>query len=242
MCGICGIFEFKDQMQIDESVLMSMLRVMRHRGPDDEGVHIEKTLGLSMCRLSIIDLVSGKQPMYSEDKCIIVVFNGEIYNYRDLRDKLQKRGHTLSTASDTEVIIHLYEDLGEDCVHELRGMFVFAVWDTRSQRLLIARDRLGIKPLYYSKANQRLVFGSEIKSILQHPDIQACIDYESLGDYLSRRHVPSPRTLFADISWCAIKMGLMFIHIGIYLLLQVRIDFLVKTRLPSDSCTCYANQ
>jgi asparagine synthase (glutamine-hydrolysing) len=199
MCGICGIYEYKDRMPIEQSVLMSMIHVMRHRGPDDEGIHIEENVAIGMCRLSIIDLVSGRQPIYNEDKHITVVFNGEIYNYRDLRDKLNKRGHVLSTASDTEVVIHLYEDLGEECVQELRGMFAFAIWDARKQRLFIARDRLGIKPLYYSHVNQRLLFGSEIKSILQHPAIQSRIDFEGLGDYLSRRHVPSPRTLFNDI-------------------------------------------
>jgi len=170
-----------------------------HRGPDDEGFFVASNVGLGVRRLSIIDLAGGKQPIYNEDKSIVVVFNGEIYNYSELTEHLRQRGHTFATNSDTEVIVHLYEEFGQDCVHELRGMFAFAVWDTHHRRLFIVRDRLGIKPLYYTQAGERLVFGSEIKAILQHPEVQARLDLGGLSNFLSLRYVPAPQTMFADI-------------------------------------------
>jgi asparagine synthase (glutamine-hydrolysing) len=199
MCGICGVYDYKSQRLVDRQILYDMLQAIRHRGPDDEGVYIDNDLALGMRRLSIIDLVGGKQPICNEDGSVVVVFNGEIYNYRELAEQLRRRGHTLETASDTEVIVHLYEDLGEDCVRELRGMFAFAVWDSRRRRLFLARDRLGIKPLYYTLSGDRLVFGSEIKAILQHPEVQARLDMVGLGHFLSLKYVPAPQTMFADI-------------------------------------------
>jgi asparagine synthase (glutamine-hydrolysing) len=176
-----------------------MLDVMQHRGPDDEGTHIDHDLAIGMRRLSIIDLGGGKQPISNEDGSIIVIFNGEIYNYRTLRTQLHQRGHTFKTSSDTEIIVHLYEDLGDACVHELRGMFSFAVWDTRRRRLLIARDRLGIKPLYYTQVGNRLVFGSEIKVLLQHPAVHTSMNMLALTNFLSLKYVPAPQTMFENI-------------------------------------------
>jgi asparagine synthase (glutamine-hydrolysing) len=199
MCGICGVYEYEKHVPVDRHVLGDMLRVIRHRGPDDCGVHLDKDLAIGMRRLSIIDLNGGKQPICNEDGSVVTVFNGEIYNYRSLREQLESRGHRLATASDTEVIVHLYEDFGEECVQHLRGMFGFAVWDVRRRRLFVARDRLGIKPLYYTQMDGRLIFGSEIKAILQHPSVQACLNAEGLSNFLSLKYVPAPQTMFKGI-------------------------------------------
>jgi asparagine synthase (glutamine-hydrolysing) len=177
-----------------------MLQSIQHRGPDDDGVYIDTDLAIGMRRLSIIDLEGGKQPIHNEDGSVTVVFNGEIYNYRELTRHLQERGHVFTTHSDSEVLVHLYEEYGSECVHRLRGMFAFAIWDARTRSLLLMRDRLGIKPLYYSILGQRLVFASEIKALLCHPGIPARMDMEGLSSYLSLRYVPSPRTMFADIA------------------------------------------
>jgi asparagine synthase (glutamine-hydrolysing) len=176
-----------------------MLGVIRHRGPDDEGVYFDRSLAMGMRRLSIMDLPLGKQPMSNEDGTVVVVFNGEIYNYLEIRQGLLARGHRLKTNSDTEVLVHLYEERGEDCVHSLRGMFAFAIWDAAKQRLFLARDRLGIKPLYYLEHRDALLFGSEIKSILLHPNVEARLDHEALSHYLSLKYVPAPQTMFEDI-------------------------------------------
>lgn len=199
MCGICGFYEYRTHEPADPEVLGDMLNVLRHRGPDDSGVHLDKDLALGMRRLSIIDLSGGKQPIGNEDGTVFTVFNGEIYNYPALRQQLQSHGHSLATASDTEVIVHLYEELGEECVHQLRGMFGFAVWDVRRRRLFLARDRLGIKPLYYTQAGERLIFGSEIKAILQHPSVQARLSVQGLSNFLSLKYVPAPQTMFEGI-------------------------------------------
>ncbi len=200
MCGICGIYGYGADTIASERTLRNMLQVIRHRGPDDDGVYSNGPLALGMRRLSIIDLSGGKQPITNEDGSVVVVFNGEIYNYRELAAQLRQRGHTLATASDTEVIVHLYEDYGERCVEHLRGMFAFAIWDSARNRLLLARDRLGIKPLYYTQAGGQLVFGSEIKAILQHPGVEARLDLDALGNFLSLKYVPSPQTLFSNIA------------------------------------------
>jgi asparagine synthase (glutamine-hydrolysing) len=198
MCGICGVYQANGE-PLAERQLREMLTPLVHRGPDDEGVYLDEHVALGMRRLSIIDLAGGKQPMTNEDGAVIVVCNGEIYNYRELTAWLRQRGHTFATESDTEVIVHLYEDFGEECVQHLRGMFAFAVWDARRQRLFLARDRLGIKPLYYTSANGRLIFGSEIKALLRHPHVQARLNVEGLGHFLSLKYVPAPLTMFADI-------------------------------------------
>ena len=199
MCGIAGAIQYEGREGIDRSTLSNMLTAINHRGPDGRGLFLCKGLGIGMQRLSIIDLDGGQQPISNEDGTITIVFNGEIYNYRDLQESLRARGHTFKTSSDTEVIVHLYEDLGEDCVKELRGMFAFAIWDSARQRLFIARDRLGIKPLYYTDHRGSLVFASEIKAILQHPEIQPSLDLAALGHFLSLKYVPAPGTMFSGI-------------------------------------------
>ena len=199
MCGICGVYWYNSSEPVGDALLGGMLTSIRHRGPDEEGTYVDAGLGLGSRRLSIIDLSGGTQPIYNEDRSVIVVFNGEIYNYRELRSGLESRGHRLATSSDTEVIVHLYEEAGDDCVRELRGMFAFALWDTRRQRLLLARDRLGIKPLYYADHRGQLVFGSEIKALLQHPAIEARPNAEALGHFLSLKYVPAPQTMFDGI-------------------------------------------
>ncbi len=199
MCGICGVYEYARPEAVEPHVLRNMLEVIRHRGPDDEGLYLNGPIALGNRRLSIIDLVSGKQPIYNEDESVVVVFNGEIYNYRDLREQLSQRGHRFSTVSDTEVIVHLYEETGANCTRELRGMFAFALWDVHRRRLLMARDHLGVKPLYYAQVGGSLVFGSEIKAILQHPDVQVQPDLDALSNFISLKYVPAPQTMFAGI-------------------------------------------
>src|SRR5215204_5250104 len=184
MCGICGVYNYTDREPVDTQVLANMLDVIGHRGPDEMGAHLESGVGFGVRRLSIIDPSGGRQPIASEDGSVVVACNGEIYNYRELTSSLKRRGHRFSTASDTEVIVHLYEDLGEDCVHQLRGMFGLAVWDARRGRLFLARDRLGIKPLYYGLIDGRLIFGSEIKSVLQHPQVSVRPNLEALSQFL----------------------------------------------------------
>lgn len=199
MCGIAGVFEYEGRKGIDRATLVDMLSVIEHRGPDDQGTLFSGSFAMGMQRLSIIDLPGGKQPISNEDGKVTVVFNGEIYNYRELQQTLRSRGHMLSTSSDTEVIVHLYEDMGEDCVKELRGMFAFAIWDSSRQRLFIARDRLGIKPLYYKEQCGSLIFSSEIKSILKYPGVVPSLNVQGLGHYLSLKYVPAPETMFAGI-------------------------------------------
>jgi asparagine synthase (glutamine-hydrolysing) len=199
MCGICGIYEYETHKPVGQQVLADMLHVLHHRGPDDAGVFFDKDVALGMRRLSIIDLNGGKQPISNEDGSVVTVLNGEIYNYQPLREELESRGHRLATASDTEVIVHLYEEFREECVRHLRGMFGFAVWDARKRRLLLARDRLGIKPLYFTRMHGRLIFGSEIKAILQHPSVQVALNFEGLNNFLSLKYVPAPQTMFEGI-------------------------------------------
>ena len=175
-----------------------MCRIIRHRGPDDQGTWVRDDVALGMRRLSIIDLVGGHQPIFNEDHSILIVFNGEIYNYKQLQQELQARGHRFDTNSDTEAIVHAYEEYGDDCVKHLRGMFVFAIWDIKRQRLLAARDRFGKKPFNYYWDGQRLIFGSEIKSILE-AGIPREINDIALDEYLTYRYVPTPITLFKNV-------------------------------------------
>jgi asparagine synthase (glutamine-hydrolysing) len=199
MCGIAGFYAYKGGRAPEAPTLDRMLDVIWHRGPDDSGSHIQGPVGIGTRRLSIIDLEGGHQPMANEDGSVVVVQNGEIYNYRELLGMLRSRGHTVTTASDTETIVHLYEDHGDDFVHQLRGMFGLAVWDARRQRLVLARDRLGIKPLYYTDIGGELVFGSEIKSIIQHPGVEVRPNLTALGQFLALKYVPSPATMFEGI-------------------------------------------
>ena len=199
MCGICGIVNISASQPIDRDILLRMTRVLEHRGPDDQGIYIDEQVGLGSRRLSIIDLAGGRQPIANEDETMWIVFNGEIYNYRELRAYLQKRGHVFRTRTDTEVILHLYEEFGVDCAQHLNGIFAFAIWDARREELVIARDRMGIKPLYYTEAAGQLIFGSEMKSLLAHPDVARDIDLISLNEYLAFEYVPSPRTIIRDV-------------------------------------------
>jgi asparagine synthase (glutamine-hydrolysing) len=200
MCGIAGIFEREGRRQADCRVLSNMLAAIVHRGPDDRGIVVDGNLAMGMQRLSIIDVAGGKQPICNEDGTVLIVCNGEIYNYRELQANLRARGHHLKTSSDTEVIVHLYEEMGDECVQALRGMFAFAIWDSRHKRLFIARDRLGIKPIYYSDNGGRLLFGSEIKSLLAHPEAQRALNLQALGHYISLKYVPAPETMFSGIN------------------------------------------
>jgi asparagine synthase (glutamine-hydrolysing) len=176
-----------------------MCDVIRHRGPDDEGIHVEPGVGLGMRRLSIIDLATGHQPIRSEDGTVWVVFNGEIYNYRELRRELEAAGHSFSTSSDTETIVHAYEEWGEAAVARLRGMFAIALWDAKARTLLLARDRAGIKPLHYVESGGRLYFGSEIKSLLAAGAVERRVDLEALDHYLSYLYAPRDRSVFAGV-------------------------------------------
>ena len=199
MCGICGIYMLDGEAWADRSLLERMNGTMVHRGPDDEGYYISGPVGLAMRRLSIIDLAGGKQPIANEDESLWIVFNGEIYNHPDLRVELSAKGHVFRTRTDTEVILHLYEELGEDCVKRLSGMFTFAIWDSAKHSLFIARDRLGIKPLFYSyEPGRRMVFSSEIKTLLE-AGVGRKADTQALYDYLSLMYVPTPATAFAAI-------------------------------------------
>lgn len=200
MCGIAGVYNFRSSQEVEKALVQRMTDVIAHRGPDADGVYVNGAIGLGHRRLSIIDLSeAGRQPMFSADKQLSIVFNGEIYNYLDYRDDLLKRGHQFHSKTDTEVIIYLYREYGEKCVEYLRGMFAFALWDEQQQRLFLARDRLGQKPLYYYCDGERLIFGSELKSLIQDPEIPQDIDYEALYDYLVYLYIPAPKTIYKNI-------------------------------------------
>lgn len=199
MCGICGIYNYKSQRPIPVELLREMTTTMVHRGPDHEGYYTDGAIGLGMRRLRIIDLQGGDQPMANVDKSIWVVFNGEIYNYKDLRVDLEAHGHQFRTSSDTEVIIHAYEEYGLDCVTYFDGMFAFALWDRQGGRFMLARDRIGIKPLYYRIDANGIVFGSELKPILLYEGKAPEIDLEALDAYLTLEYVPSPLSIVAGV-------------------------------------------
>src|SRR5580765_139907 len=185
MCGITGFVNNGDT-QADREVLARMNAAIVHRGPDEDGFYVRENVGLAMRRLSIIDLASGKQPISNADKTKWIVFNGEIYNYRELREELDNQGHKFYTNSDTEAIVHLYDAYGPDCLQHLRGMFAFAIWDEVEKTLFIARDRVGKKPLLYShQPNGDLIFGSEFQALLGHPSISRDVDFEAIDSYLS---------------------------------------------------------
>jgi len=199
MCGIAGIFHVDPATAVVSTDLKRMTAVLQHRGPDEGSVYVDGTVGLGHRRLSIIDVAGGGQPIFNEDGTKAIVFNGEIYNYAALRDRLVARGHRFATRSDTEVILHAYEEYGEDCVQHLRGMFAFAIWDAPQRRLFLARDRLGIKPLYYRWDGRTLLFASELKGILRYPGVPRAIDPLALDDYLTYLYIPSPKTIFQGI-------------------------------------------
>ena len=197
MCGIVGRFDSRGQRPIDRALLERMNDSQLHRGPDEGGVHIEPGLGLGHRRLSIIDLSSGQQPLYNEDHSVVVVFNGEIYNFQELVPELQALGHTFRTRSDTEVIVHAWEAWGESCVQRFRGMFAFALWDRNRSTVFLARDRLGVKPLYYAMLEDGMfIFGSEFKALLADPRLRRDIDTAAVEEYFAYGYVPEPRTIF----------------------------------------------
>lgn len=199
MCGICGIYNTGSDNPVNKKELIFMRDLMHHRGPDSDGCFFAENLGLGIRRLKVIDLATGDQPIFNEDRSIAVVLNGEIYNYREIRKELEEKGHRFYTKSDTEVLAHLYEEKGESFVKTLNGIFAIALWDNQNKELFIARDQLGVKPLYYYYNGKRLIFASEIKSILAARDIASEIDRVSLDLYLSIGYVPGERTIFSGI-------------------------------------------
>ncbi len=208
MCGIAGFADSTSsagdrpltaRLDAEFSLVHRMCEVIRHRGPDDEGVHVEPGLGIGMRRLSIIDLAGGHQPMHNETRTVWIVFNGEIYNYRELRRELEARGHQFYTSSDTEPIVHAYEEWGEDAFRRLRGMFALAIWDSRERMLLLARDRAGIKPLHYVERDGRVYFGSEIKSLLAAGAVEPRLNLDALDHYLAFLYTPRDSSIFEDV-------------------------------------------
>lgn len=199
MCGIAGIISFDREKPVEADRLRRMRDILRHRGPDGEGLWIDGPVGLAHRRLSIVDLASGGQPMATGDQNVWIVFNGEIYNHLDLRHDLESRGHHYRTRSDTETILHLYKDAGEACVERLQGMFAFALWDRQRQQLLLARDRLGIKPLYYAMTDRELLFASEIKAILAAGTVQPRLNDQVIPEYLATGFVSGPETFFGGV-------------------------------------------
>lgn len=198
MCGISGILNFKED-GIDQYLLKGMVMMAGYRGPDDSGLYTDNCVGLAHARLSIIDPVGGRQPIHNEDGSLWITFNGEIFNYVELRQELIKQGHRFSTDTDTEVILHLYEEKGEDCLRYFNGQWAFAIWDKKKRRLFLSRDRFGVRPLFYTVTGDRLVFGSEIKSILVHPGVKREIDLHALDQLFTFWVTLPPRTFFRDI-------------------------------------------
>ena len=197
MCGITGLFDTRGQRAVSSAVLQRMNDSQRHRGPDEGSLHIEPGLGFGHRRLSIIDIATGQQPLFNEDRSVVIVFNGEIYNYQALIPELQALGHTFRTKSDTEVIVHAWEAWGEDCVQRLRGMFAFTLWDRNRQTLFMARDRLGVKPMFYAVLDDgMLLFGSELKSLLGHAGLRRTLDPLAVEEYFALGYVAEPRTIF----------------------------------------------
>src|SRR6266850_902268 len=199
MCGICGIFEYERRVDIPGELVHRMNQTMIHRGPDDGGVFVGPGIGLGHRRLSIIDLAGGHQPMSNEDATVWVLLNGEIYNYPELRAELLQRGHKFTTKSDTEAIVHLYEDYAEGCFAKLRGMFSIALWDSRKRKLVLARDRVGKKPLFYAADGKRILFGSELKALLADDSLSKELDYQALSDYFSFGYIPAPKTIYRAV-------------------------------------------
>lgn len=199
MCGITGIVHLDRNHPVKEATVRKMAASIIHRGPDDEGYYMHQNVGLGFRRLSIIDLHTGHQPISNEDDSVWIIFNGEVYNYPELRKDLMARGHVFQTKTDTETIVHLYEEYGKDCVQYLRGMFAFAIWDNRKQKLFCARDRFGIKPFFYYLDAEKLVFGSEIKTILNAGNIPQEIDFSALDSYLAYKYITADRSIYQNI-------------------------------------------
>ncbi|HEY2594078.1 MAG TPA: asparagine synthase (glutamine-hydrolyzing) [Chloroflexota bacterium] len=202
MCGICGVVNLGPRADATSVArLTAMADTLRHRGPDSDGYYVseDRNVGLAFRRLSIVDLATGDQPMANEDESLWLVFNGEIYNHADHRPGLEARGHRFRSRCDAEVILHLYEEYGPDCIHQLRGMFAFALWDARRRQVLLARDRIGVKPLYFATTPDALLFGSEIKALFAHPGLEPTLNEAALSLYLTFASTPAPQTLFANV-------------------------------------------
>ena len=197
MCGIVGLFDTKGKRQFDRRLLGRLNQVQVHRGPDEGEVYTEPGIGLGHRRLSIMDVSSGQQPLFNEDGSVAVIFNGEIYNFQELAKELASAGHVFRTHCDTEVIVHAWEEWGERCVDRFRGMFAFGLWDRNRETLFLARDRLGIKPLYYSLLKDgTFIFASELKALIAHPDFERELDFHAIEDYFAYGYVPEPKTIF----------------------------------------------
>ena len=200
MCGITGVYSLSSELSpVPEATIGAMCDVLAHRGPDDSGYYLSSRFAFGFRRLSIVDLSGGNQPVANEDQSLILVCNGEIYNHLDLRMELEGKGHSFRTKSDVEVILHLYEEFGEDCVSHLNGMFAFALADLKQNLLFLGRDRVGIKPLYYAVHDDRVIFGSEIKAILAFPGMSRELDTTSIAAYLTLHYVPAPLSIFKEI-------------------------------------------
>jgi asparagine synthase (glutamine-hydrolysing) len=200
MCGITGIYYFDNKRTVEINQLKKMTDIISHRGPDDEGHYIDGNVGLGHRRLSIIDLSSdGHQPMCNEDGTIWIIFNGEFYNYLNYKNEIISKGHKLKSRSDTEYILHMYEEYGFEMVHKINGMFAFVIWDSKKQILFAARDRMGVKPFHYYIDNEKFLWGSEIKSILEHENTDKSIDFQALSDYFSFMSIPAPKTIYKKI-------------------------------------------
>ncbi len=199
MCGIAGVLNLHEPQPIPEAVLRQMLGMIRHRGPDEFGLYLDEWASLGNARLSIVDLAGGQQPIGNRDGTLWIVFNGEVFNHVELRRDLEARGHRFKTHCDTEVVLYLYEEYGPDCLNKLNGQFAIAIWDTRNRSLFLARDRLGVRPLFYTVRNRQLIFGSEIKSLLAHPNVSADIDPSALAQVFTFWSTMAPNTIFRDI-------------------------------------------
>lgn len=199
MCGICGYINLAKEEIAPREVLEKMCQRLKHRGPDDQGIYLDGFVALGQRRLSIIDLAGGHQPLFNESGEVVIVFNGEIYNFLEVRPLLLQKGHKFSTSSDTEVIVHAYEEWGADCLRRFNGMFAFCLWDKRNERLFFARDRMGKKPLYYTVMNNTLIFASELKSLIVHPEVKRELSLPSLSKYLAYEYVPAPWTIYENI-------------------------------------------
>ena len=197
MCGIAGIFDLSGKRDMDAELISAMNQTQFHRGPDEGGLHLELGVALAHRRLSIIDLSSGQQPMFSEDRNICVVYNGEIYNFKALSEELKQKGYHFKTHCDTEVIVYAWQEWGEECVHHFRGMFAFAIYDQQKQSIFLARDRLGVKPLFYSLLpDNQLIFGSELKVLKAHPDLPRELNPQAVEDYFALGYIPEPATIY----------------------------------------------
>jgi asparagine synthase (glutamine-hydrolysing) len=233
MCGIVGQAR-QDGRTPEKEVLERMCAALEHRGPDSRGVHVEPGAGLGIQRLRIIDLITGDQPIFSEDRRVAVVLNGEIYNFRELREELIARGHVFGTSGDTEVIVHLYEELGPRCIERLHGMFGLAIWDSTRRRLVLARDRLGKKPLFYAITRAGVCFASELRALLENPEVPRELDFAAIDAYLAFRYIPSPLSAFVNVRKLPPAHRLVYENGVAQTERYWRLDFSTKRRFTSD--------